>query len=156
MSFKDFIRKIALGMRTSKVGTSIMPLDQVKTLAVFMDPSDPEFKELQKAVFKFFPGYGINPVVFAPTSEQLGWLGSIRKSRKWPSPDGNEDMFISLVNPDTFAVHLAAVRSRARFKIGRSPLPGNVYDIVLSDREGVQESTLSVFRELTNLLTKIK
>lgn len=156
MSLKEFIRKITLGMRTSKVGTSIMPLGQVKTLTVFMDPSDPEFKEVQKAIFKFFHTYGITPVVFAPTAGQLGWLGNIRKSRKWPSPDGNEDMFLSLVNPNTFAVHLAAVRSRAQFKIGRAQLPGNVYDIVLSDREGVQESTLSVFRELTNLLTKIK
>ena len=69
---------------------------------------------------------------------------------------GNKpDIFISLINRNDFPIEFMAKASQARFKIGRVQLPGNTFDIVISDPDGKKYSEAEAFNAIKTYLKKI-
>ena len=58
-------------------------------------------------------------------------------------------------NPD-FAIEYMARTSKARFKIGRRQMSGNLFDLVISDPAGKNISQLESFTAIKSYLTKIQ
>ena len=153
---KRLVRARALRRHASTTPTGIVPLDRIREAVVFIDASTQAVAVLSDDVRAFFAERGIALRILSPQPQELNWYGRIRPPRKGTPPPPAEDLFVSLCAPDNFASTFAAVSSPARFKVGRAQLPGNVYDIVVKDREGVCESAITVFKTMTQLLNQIQ
>ena len=153
---KRLVRARALRKHASTTPTGITPLAALHSAVVFIDASDVALDSLKAAVCLFFDARHISVRILSPGPKELNWYGRIRRPRKGTPVPPAEELFISLCAPDSFASTFAAVTSPARFKVGRVQLPGDVYDLVVSDREGVLESTTAVFDTITQLLNKIQ
>lgn len=57
----------------------------------------------------------------------------------------NPDLFISLIKGTDFPIEYMAKYCRASFKVGRTQLPGNVFDLVVSDPKSRDYSEAEVF-----------
>ena len=69
---------------------------------------------------------------------------------------GEPDLFISLIKKEEFPIEFMAKCSRARFKIGRRQLPGNTFDLVVSDSKERPVSQADLFRQILVYLDRIK
>lgn len=170
-SLKSALRKRALRRHVSAVPTGIVPLGKVRKVTVFMDAGQEDASGCVKAVREWFGGKGKDLRIYAlaPSKDtppvdgalnlrpaSLDLLGRVRRSKKVPAVDGEEDLFISLFDGDPFAVEYAAVSSGASFKVGRVQLPGDVYDLVVNAPEGENCTQEAAFAEIVKLMGIIK
>ncbi|MBR5054500.1 MAG: hypothetical protein IKX07_02750, partial [Bacteroidales bacterium] len=69
------------------------------------------------------------------------------------------DLFISLINKDDYPIRYMATCCEAKFKIGRKQLPGNVFDLVITDQaapDGTSMPEDEIFKSVKQLLAKVK
>ena len=66
------------------------------------------------------------------------------------------DLFISLIRGGDFPIEFMAKCSRARFKIGRQQLPGDTFDMVVSEPEDKVFSQEEVFSGIRDYLKFIE
>lgn len=171
---KDFFRKQALKKYSSTVPTGIIPLSRIKTAVTFIDVEDTSFDTCKTQIMAFYREHNIKGEIFfldfrkidngerLITSIQttilrrdLDWTGKPNKEKINIMSGNNPDLFISLVRSTDFPIEFMAKCSQARFKIGRIQLPGNTFDIVLSDHEEKPSSEEDIFKEIKNFLVKI-
>ena len=176
MVLKDAIRKSVLKKYSSTVPTSILPLSKISTAVAFIDVEDTSFNECKDALMSFFRANSIKGEIFffdfrkiisgerlitsitntilkkdlnwygKPSDEKIAFLDSI------PEPD----VLISLLPGADFTAEFAARYCKARFKIGRVRLPGDVFDLVVSDPSGKTLSQAESFEAMKNLIGKIQ
>ena len=69
------------------------------------------------------------------------------------------DLFISLINKDDYPIQYMATCCEAKFKIGRKQLPGNVFDLVITEQktpDGASKPEDEIFKSVKELLAKVK
>ena len=171
---KGIFRRSCLKKYASDVPTGIIPVSRLHSAVAFIDVEDTSFDESKGLLVNFFRENGIKGeiffFVFRHLSEGERLITSIqttilRKDINWfgrPSKEkislmlkGEPDLFISLIGKEEFPIEFMAKCSRARFKIGRRQLPGNTFDLVVSDSKERPCSQADLFRQMLVYLGKI-
>lgn len=169
--FVSVARKISLHDRVSTAPTGIVPLGKLHSATVFVDATELDCAACVAAVHKYFATLKIETKVYAINIGEfchvtakdgaimldkkcLGLSGAVRKGKKVPVVDGEEQLFINLAAVQHFAIEHAARCSKALFKIGREQLDGLVYDLVITGSEGKTQE--AVFKAITGILEKIQ
>jgi hypothetical protein len=172
---KNIIRKRSLKNNASVVPTRIIPLSKVNSYVAIIDVEDPTFDTCKTAIMNFFRNRDIKGCVFFQdfrkigsedrlitsiqttiTKKDLDWLGRPNKYKLGVLDEQNPDLFISLIKEPDFAIEYMTKTSKARFKIGRKQMDGNLFDLVISDPAGKNISQLESWEAIKNYLGKIQ
>lgn len=171
---KRFFRRRSLARFGSKVPTAITPLSSVKSAVCFIDVQDTTFDKCKEAILSFFKENAIKGEIFFFDFRKLGreerlitsitttvlkrdlnWFGKPSKEKLSLMLGSGPDLFISLIDGTDFPIEFMARCSQAKFKVGRQQLPGNVFDMVLSDPFGAKAPQAQVFEEIKKFLKQI-
>ena len=172
---KNIFRKRSLKKHCSDVPTEILPLNQIKSYVAVIDVEDSTFDACKTNIMNYFRGMDIRGAVFFQdfrkigsedrlitsiqttiTKKDLDWLGRPNKYKMGVLAEQNPDVFISLIKEPDFAIEYMARTSKARFKIGRKQLGGDLFDLVVSDPAGKNVSQLDSFNAMKVYLGKIR
>ena len=137
---KNIFRKRSLKRHASVVPTEILPLSKIKSYVAIIDVEDPSFDACKTTI----------------TKKDLDWLGRPNKYKMGVLEERAPDVFISLIKEPDFAIEYMARTSKARFKIGRKQLGGDLFDLVVSDPAGKDLSQLDSFNAMKSYLGKIR
>lgn len=173
-SIKRFFRKKALKKYASTVPTGILPLKDIKTAVALIDVEDQSFDSCKESIISFYRENGIKGEIFfldfrkISSNERLitsitntllkkdfSWFGRLCDEKTALLNASNPDVFISLVSSDGFPLEFIASASKARFKIGRTQLPGGVFDLVISEPEGTSLPQTDIFAGVKKYLKVI-
>ena len=153
-------RWYALRKNRRTVPTKLLPLRQVRSATVFVDTTveGEDSARISRAVRQFFDYHGVPVQVICPRKEDVNLIGilkpQVRGSKENPR---QEDLFISLAgSPENFAAEYEARCSTARFKVGRFPLPGGVFDLVVETPESSEAGQAAAFAAIKDYLAKIR
>ncbi|MBO4671758.1 MAG: hypothetical protein J5640_07980 [Bacteroidales bacterium] len=139
--FRKLTRLINMGRHRSTVPTGFLPLSEVHSAVVYLDPEDSGVEPLKLRLKDFFGKRGIGLQIAGPSDKEL------RTS---------SDLFIALNARPGIDERYAATCSTARFKIGRHQLKKDVYDFVVTDQEDTRTSISAVFDVIENMITSIR
>ncbi len=172
---KGIFRRQCLKKYSSTVPTGIVPVSGLRSAVAFIDVEDTSFDECKGLLVNFFREHEIKGEIFffdfrrlsegerLITSIQttilrkdLNWFGRPSKEKFGLMLKGEPDLFISLIKKEEFPIEFMAKCSRARFKIGRRQLPGNTFDLVVSDSKEKPVSQADLFRQILVYLDRIK
>lgn len=172
---KDFFRKRSLRKHSSTVPTGILPLDKIHSYVAIIDVEDQSFDTCKTAIMNFFRAHNIKGCVFFQdfrkigsedrlitsiqttiTRKDLDWIGRPSRYKLNVLEEQAPDLFISLVRNPDFAIEYMARTSKAKFKIGRAQMDGNLFDFIICDPEGKNVSQLDSFTAIKGYLTKIQ
>lgn len=172
---KDILRKRSLRKNASEVRTEILPLTKVKSYVAIIDVEDPSFDACKTSIMTFFRARDIRGSVFFQdfrkignedrlitsiqttiTRKDLDWIGRPSKYKLNVLEEQSPDIFISLIKDPDFAIEYMARTSKARFKIGRKQMDGNLFDLVVSDPADKNLSEMESFQAIKGYLTKIR
>jgi len=161
---KTYLRKRTLKKYSSTVPTQIMSLSLVKTAVAVIDVEDTSYDTCKEALLAFFREHKIKGEIFyfdfrvidnkerlitsitnTVLKKDLNWYGKPSHESMKYLDDIKPDMFISLIRGTDFPIEFMARYCPAKFKIGRTQLPGNVFDLVVSDPQTRELSQAEVF-----------
>ena len=174
----DFLRNRALKKHGSQVRTNITPLNDIHTAVVFIDVEDTSFDECKKDIMAFFRENSIKGEIFffdfrkigdterlitsitnTVLKKDLNFFGKPAREKLDLMLAAKPDLFISLINKDDYPIQYMATCCEAKFKIGRKQLPGDIFDLVITeqeDAEGASTPEDEIFKSVKSLLAKIK
>lgn len=172
---KDIFRKSSLKKHASTVPTGILPLSKIKSYVAIIDVEDTTYDTCKSAILNYFRSMDIRGSVFFQdfrkigsedrlitsiqttiTKKDLDWLGRPNKYKLGVLDEQNPDLFISLIKEPDFAIEYMTKTSKARFKIGRKQMDGNLFDLVINDPAGKDISQLESWGAIKNYLGKIR
>ena len=172
---KGFFRSRALAKYASTEPTRITPIGKIRSAVAFIDVEDTSFNECKVALMNFFRERDIKGDIFffdfrkltegerlitsittTVLRKDLNWYGRPAREKVDLMLEGEPDMFISLLRKSDFPIHFMAAASKAHVKVGRVQLPGNIFDVVVSDPEDAPISEFGIFREMCILFEKIQ
>lgn len=174
---KDIFRKHKLKKEASKTPTGLLPLSKISSANFLIDAAEPGFDQLKEDILGWCKANGIkaniyfldlrklnkNEMVLTSIQttflrKELDWLGFPDMASARGLMEERTDLFISLVNDFCPAVDYSSKCADARFKIGRSPYPGHVYDIVFSgsQNEDLRSDSRLIFKAITEFISKIE
>ena len=154
-----FFRWMALRRGRSTVPTTLLPLAKVRGATVFVDTTVPDEdpERISRTVQQFFDYQGIPVTILCPGKKDLNWRGFLRKRLRVTGEPRQEDLFISLAaSTEYFAAEYEARCSKARFKVGRCQLPGDVFDLVVAVPEDGEATQTAAFAAIKDYLNKIR
>lgn len=134
----------ALRFLGSKQPTSLMRMKDISQVSVLLDSDSEDVLGADDIIKEYFAGKGIQLVFYPVRSKKL-----IRAHK-------DTQVLLSLVPRNSWHLEYVVRRSRARFKIGRFQLPGNVFDLVVSDPEGESYPQAEVFGRMMELVENLK
>ncbi|MBR1873030.1 MAG: hypothetical protein IJ795_07480 [Bacteroidales bacterium] len=171
---KDFFRKRCLAKLSSDVPTGIMPLRDIRTAVTFIDVEDTSFDKCKMSIQAFYRENGIKGEVFffdfrkldseerlitsitnTVLRRDLNWFGKPSEEKLELLKSYSPDLFISLIRSTGFPLECMAKFSGAKFKIGRVQLPGDTFDMVISDSSDNILSEDEIFSGVKTYLSKI-
>jgi len=135
---------LALRWLGSKVPTSLMHLRDISMVTVLLDADAPDAAETEATVKEYFASRGIQ-LILVPVM-----------ARKRIKVHKDTQVLLSLVPGANWQLEFVVRRSRAVFKIGRTQLEGEPFDMVVSDPEGTHFSQVEVFGRMMELLEGLK
>lgn len=135
---------IALRWLGSKVPTSLMRLKDISQVTVLVDADAPDAAEAMDKVKTWFALKGIQLIVVPVFAKKR-----IKAYR-------NTQVLMSLIPGCDWRLEYIVCRSRACFKIGRTQLPGEPFDLVVSDPAGTSYPQTEVFARMTELMEGLK
>jgi len=172
---KNIFRKRSLRRHASDVPTEILPLSKIKSYVAIIDVEDPSFDTCKSNIMNYFRGMDIRGAVFFQdfrkigsedrlitsiqttiTRKDLDWIGRPNKYKMGVLEEQAPDVFISLIKEPDFAIEYMSRTSKARFKIGRKQIGGDLFDLVVSDPEGKDLSQQESFNAMKMYLGKIQ
>ena len=172
---KGFFRRRALRKYASPVPTRILPVDQIRTAVAIIDVEDTSFDDCKLALQAFFRENGIKGELYFFDFRKIGseerlitsitgtvlrrdlnWYGRPKAATAAPMLAAEPDLLISLIKGTDFPVEFMAKCIRARFKIGREQLPGNTFDMVVSEPQDKRVSQEEVFAGIRRYLKIIE
>ena len=172
---KNIFRKRSLKKHASDVPTGILPLSQIKSYVAIIDVEDTSYDTCKSSILNYFRSMDIRGSVFFQdfrkigsedrlitsiqttiTKKDLDWLGRPNKYKLGVLEEQNPDLFISLIKDPEFAIEYMTKTSKAKFKIGRKQMDGNLFDLVISDPAGKTISQLESFNALKTYLGQIQ
>lgn len=130
----------ALRWLGSKVPTSLMALSDISQVTVLLDDGAPDAVDAMDMVKTYFAAKGIQLIVVPVLAKKR-----IKVHR-------NTQVLLSLVPGDDWRLEYVVKRSRACFKIGRTQLPGEPFDLVVSDPDGTSFPQTEVFARMMELV----
>jgi len=139
--FRKVLRFLLMRWFSSKVPTGLVPLSDVKSVVVYVDFEEEHCQPAIIHVTSFFKKYGISVRVVSENSPKLR---------------SESDMFLALNYVPCFSERYAAKTSKARCKVGRHQIRGNVYDVVISEPGEVPMKVDAFFKEMKSYLTLVK
>lgn len=134
----------ALRWLGSKVPTSLMALSDISQVTVLIDADAPDAVEAMDKVKTYFAIKGIQLIVVPVFAKKR-----IKAYR-------NTQVLLSLMPGDDWRLEFVIKRSRARFKIGRTQLLGEPFDLVVSDPDGTSFPQTEVFARMMELVESLK
>ena len=140
----SLVANILIRAFRSKNPTSLMRLADISQVTVLLDADAEDATAAEEKVKKYFAKKGIQLIIFPVRQKKL-----IRAYR-------NTQVLLSLVSGDSWHLEYVIRRSRASFKIGRTQLPGDVLDLVVSDPEGTHFPQTEVFCRMMDLVESFK
>lgn len=172
---KRIFRKRSLRKHSSTIPTGFLPLDKIRSYVAIIDVEEPSSDACKTAIMNFFRSHDIKGCVFFQdfrkigsedrlitsiqttiTKKDLDWIGRPSRYKMTVLEEQVPDLFISLIKEPNFSIEYMARTSKARFKIGRRQMSGNLFDLVISDPEGKEVSQLDCFTAIKGYLTKIQ
>ena len=133
--FTDRMRKYMLARLESSAPTRIMALSEVKRVSVFIDRKAPGFAKAKDTARSFFENRNMEITFLCPGKDEIDNLGCLRRQ------DGSRpDMFLSVAPASNFTSEYAARCSTASFKVGRTRLEGDIFNIVFEDPKKNKET----------------
>lgn len=172
---KNSFRKRALRRNRSGVPTSMLPLHAVKTAAVVIDAEDASFDACKQAVQAFCREHGIKVEIFffdfskvgsedrlmtsvpnTVLAKDLNWFGMPSAEKMKLLAECAPDLFISLINDTGFPIHFMSACCRARFKVGRKQLPGDVFDMIAADSPERVSPEDEIFEHIRTIIQTIE
>ena len=153
---KQFFRRRSIAKHASREETRITPIREIRSAVAFIDVEDTSFDECKNELNAFFRENRIKGDIFFFDFRKLTEGERLITSITTTVLKKEPDMFISLLRKDDFPITFMAAVSKAHFKVGRVQLPGNVFDLVVSDPADRQLSEAEVFLEIRKLLDKIQ
>ena len=171
----DFFRNSALRKMSSKEPTSIIPMEKVNSAVALIDVEDTSFDDCKMSLMSFFRSHGIKGEIFffdfrkissgerlitsitnTILKRDLNWYGRPSAEKLNILDTINPDLFISLIDDDSFTLEFTVKYCKARFKIGRRQLPGDVFDLVITDPSDRKLSEYESFEAIKTFINKIK
>ena len=178
MFITDFLRNRALKKHRSQVRTNITPLKDIRTAVTVIDVEDTSFDNCKKDIMAFYRDNGIKGEIFffdfrkigdaerlitsitnTVLKKDLNFYGKPAREKLDLMLEAKPDLFISLINKDDYPIQYMATCCEAKFKIGRKQLPGNIFDLVITDQatpEGTSPPEDEIFKSVKELLAKVK
>lgn len=153
------IRKVSVLSNRSKIPTSILPLNKIKSVVVIMDGMEPGAEDTAFDMMAFFEMVYVKATIIRIDNTNINSIGRLKNSVRYPggkSVGRNEDLFISLLTDGTFVEEYEALCSPAKFKIGRSKFKSITYDILIQDPSGVHCNQRDAFKTISYFLRKIR
>ena len=88
---------------------------------------------------------------------ELNWYDMPSPSKVGMLFREESDLFISMIANSDFPIEFVSKCAKARFKIGRYPFEGHVYDMTMagSDVEELRSDSREIFAAITDFLKKI-
>ena len=161
-SVKSFFRKKYLKKFESKAPTGILPMSQVKSAVAFIDVEDTSFDACKIALQAFyFRKIGseerlITSITNTVLKKDLDWCGKPSREKIDLMLGTEADLFISLIRGTDYPLEFMAKCSQAKFKVGRVQLPGNTFDLIVSDPAERPLNEKESFDAMRQFLAKIK
>lgn len=158
---KNYFHRRSLRHYACNEPTGIVPLGEVRTVAVFLDAEDPSFESCRQELQAFFSENNLNGDFFITDITKKGlkkeynWFGQPTAKTISRLQGMRADICISLLRDASFPVEFLVKCIPSRFKIGRIQLPGNPFDLVVSDPAGQTLSELESFRSIQQVLAKL-
>ena len=127
---KNYFRRRSLRRHACNEPTGIVPLGEVRTVAVFLDAEDPSFESCRQELQAFFSENNLNGDFFITDITKKGlkkeynWFGQPTAKTISRLQGMRADICISLLRDASFPVEFLVKCIPSRFKIGRIQLPG--------------------------------
>lgn len=155
---KYIMRMLALRKNRSKKEQKMMPLNRIKTAAVFIDVEQKGADTAEIWVREFFGSIGVKLIILKSKAEELNYAGFLdKKYRQIDFHNRKEDLFISLSsNPENFAAEYEARCSQATFKVGCCKYKDDIFDLTVNNPPDKQHDQRSIFKAITTYLMKIE
>lgn len=174
-NIKGYLRSRVLRKYSSTVPTKITPLSQIRTAVAVIDVEDTSYDRCKESLLAFFREHGIKGEIFyfdfreitsqdrlitsitnTVLKKDLNWYGRPSAESMKYLDDFHPDMFISLIRGTDFPIEYMARHCTAKFKVGRTQLDGDVYDLVVSDpqsRNLSQAEVLDGIKQYIRIIT---
>lgn len=173
--FSDIFRRRSIKASLSAEPTGLVSLSEIHSYFALLDVREPSFPDCRVAVEKFFcerhiPGKmfffdlgnrAVDDLLLADApitlvGRDLNWYGKPVGGKADRMFSSRSDLFLSLVPRASFTLDYVAHRYDARLKLGRSLFGNSVFDIVVLDPRGKRLTSLQVFQEMTEILSRIR
>ena len=172
---KEFLRRQSLKKNASTEPTGFVPLEKIRSAVAFIDVEDTSFNECKNTLMLFFREHNIKGDIFffdfrkltegerlitsittTILRKDLNWFGKPSREKVTLMLDGEPDLFISLLPTNDFPIEFMAKCSRAHFKVGRTQLPDDTFDLVVKDPEGRKLNEADYCKAMIKFLDKIR
>lgn len=147
------LRRMALRRNGSHLPHGLRPLDSVGSVAILFSAEGEENEAIRREAAKQFAGKSLR--LLCPSKQDVDILGTLKK--KYRGDAWSDELFITLIEPSAnFLSEYEARCSKAVFKVGRSRIAGDVFDLVLSDPEGESKTQYEALLEIVKYLLIIR
>lgn len=174
---KNIFRKNKLKKLSSDIPTSFLSLNQIKNANVVIDVEEPGFDLLKEDILTWGKRTGINVNIYffdfrklgkdellltsidtTIIKKELSWFGMPSLEKVGPLIFEPTDLLISMVCNGEYPIEFISKCAKAKFKIGRFPYKGHVYDMTISGTgvEDLKSDSREIFAAMTDFLNKIK
>lgn len=172
---KNFFRKRSLRRHASRIPTSIIPLERIRTAVAVIDVRDSSFDACKESILSFYKEYEIKGSIFfmdfrkisqeerlitsiqtTITRKDVNWYGRPSRYKMNVLAEMDPDLFISLLNNPDFSLEFMAKTCKAKFKIGRQQMGDKLFDMVISDPAGKTLSEWESFLAMRRFLERIR
>lgn len=172
--YKKFLQRRSLRKDSSAVPTGLLPLSKIASMTVIMDAEKRDFEECKNDIAYFCRLHNIRFKIFVLNIERidsgerlitsitntilrkdLAWRGTFKEEKQHLLFASPSDMLVVLTECVQFPLEYLVKCSRSRFKVGRVQLPGEPYDLLVTDPTGTNCSQSEAFKTVKNILKKI-
>lgn len=171
---RTYFQDRALRKNASDVPTGLIPLSEIRSMTVVVDWEKRDFDECKNDLAYFCRLHDISLKMFffnfqkIPNDErlitsvtntvlrkELTWVGTFKEEKNHLLFANPSDLLLVLAEYSDFSTEYFVKCSRSRFKVGRTALPGQPYDLLLTNPQGKECSQTEVFKAVKDILLKI-
>ena len=169
-------RKKRLAKYASNVPTGLLPLSAVSSINVVIDVEEPDFDKLKEEILAWSRQVGLKTNIYffdfrkigkdellltsiqtTIIKKELDWIGTPEFSKVGALMYEPSDLLISLIDNGDYPIEFLSKCSKARFKIGRYPFDGHVFDMIIvgNPTEDLRSDARRIFAAMTEFIKRI-